>query len=711
MLKNIFFYAGVLIFWNSFLTFDSWAGNLSVMCPGYADKPGYERTLTHYSYRLRNVVTRLGCGVIPVYKAFRSDTSALLAAAEEDDVLMQELVGFLEGREDIVDSLSKSPKLTDALGVHLLESPENRAEYLQQLRGLDSEAFEGRTDTHILVLAALLPGASIRQIRNSFSPQEMAVLRDLAMNCLIISEVEGEEEAVHLNPWFITNPNASLKVLKSVITAWGTPTLSNLLPRMASTPDFISSLVPPLNPDDVALTTKTTFNAAQFKTMQQDYIHIMRDLYLKTSERYSPAWGAEICAAFSELLPPALIGASPAQVRSLSTFLLALPDSLLFSNIFKPGGCFEPPNSSLFTSLVRDGALFAPVAGHNSPLRALAEWYDEGTAAFLIQKWLKHTDANKFNASVKNFMSEAPRPDKEGDAAFILNLTGLAMFRETLADSQEKQILDTLCTKLSEPGVPLADVLAFLNEVAPSLFEVLKNGNYRNPEQVALKMINYGYPESNNPSLFKYFRGINPDSLPPPDPKNVILKLGRLEEQQLMEYGQTFADRHHGYSKEDVVEGGLIVVDVAQVCAAAAATVMSAGAATPTLGAAVANVAARQAAKQAAKQGMKQAMKQGLKRGSRALEKNAINLARAKVTAPSIGISRALMRSKKPPQSTPRLPPKERPGENARRALPEVLWLLMYLDIDDNGSPVDLIESQLEPSICPQEKKAGGSLE
>lgn len=576
-------------------------------CP-QSNNPAYSETIKFYSYRLKDAVARHGCDAIAVYHAFGDESGTILDFAEEDDNLMSSLVDALRGRDRLVAALAANRTLTQALG-NLLLDESHRDDFLEWLKNLNSSSLRalGEKNPAVIALSILIPNVDPRSISKGLSAKETDTLLNLVDLCAVTAAAGEATGMGNLMPYLTTNPNDALAVYKDVIKAWGNGNLSRAILK---TPGSISAVVPPLEMGEMRGVVQTPFTARQFHDMQKVYINIMRDVYLAARNKYSAAWAGEICSGFAESLSLALLTATPEQASRIRKFLLAFVDNgKLFRKLFMPSGCSPENNLALLGRTINMAGFLASKPGdRTAPLTALAGWHADGRLGVMLENWLPLTTPEKLNVSLHNYLEGTSTGDTGADAVFIEDMIRLALLRDSLDDGQRK-IFDELCARLCGQVDHPAKALAFLHEVGRSLFDVLRPGRFNHPVDVAMHLVAYGYPESNNPTLFEYFiEGDRQGFMPMAG--EAIRERGSMPENELLEHGRTFADRHGGYTVGDMVDAADTAITVG---GAIVATIGTAGAAAPAVGAAITRVGAKQAARQIAKRMIRNIGKSALK--------------------------------------------------------------------------------------------------
>lgn len=173
-----------------------------------------------------------------------------------------------------------------------------------------------------------------------------------------------------------------------------------------------------------------------------------------------------------------------------------------------------------------------------------------------------------------------------------------------------------------------------------------------------------------------------------PDAAMAIEHRGRLPEAELLIHGQTFADRHGGWSLGDVVDltidGGSIIISIA-------ATLASGGAAAPAVVVAVGRICGKQAARRAAA-GVARAIAKGASRATRIIPK---------AIRPTVvrGVKKIL---------TEAPPPKTTAGKMAQRADKTLTTLERAWRLYSFLLPVGMAAAQdqvIPDSICPGRKE------
>lgn len=557
MMKSIVF---CFCFFAVFVTEHAFgASMLKNECSEYADKALYAGVIDEYSYRMKEIIGKYGCDAIRVYAAFNNEDGTVLDLAEEDDALMHGLLDILRDRDDLVAELAQNDRLTQALGTSLLEES-GREAFFSKLKTMPPLSEEGG-DPAALALALMIPNLSANYFSQNFSHEELRTLLAMVSLCSLTSAQAAGEACVRgfheYLPYFSTNPQDSIHIYKSVISAWGNRNIREVIRK---SPQCVSVLVPPLSSAELNLDGFISFSPRQFQKMQQEYIILMRDVYGAANRLYNSAWAAEMCQAFADNLALSMINASPQDIANIRKFLLWLVNNeSMFRGLFLKSGCYEESNLSLFGQILFfAGFGSGDIHSKTMPLTALASWFAEGNLGHTLDEWTKYTTAQNLSLSLEKVLNgKEDKSAQDGDHLFLANIVQLAMFRYELEESQ-KQTFDHLSQSLRRSNIHPAVTFGFLNYVKNSLFDVIRPGRFVHPYEVGMHLIAYGYPESGDPSLYEYFmRG---DSSP--DINEAILTRGRLSEAELLVDGQTFADRHGGVGVEQMIDAVDVVSTV-----------------------------------------------------------------------------------------------------------------------------------------------------
>lgn len=585
--------------------------DIIAQCPKQASNPLYKKTMYYYAYRLKPQIKEYGCDAIAVYAAFGDENGAILDIAEEEPELMGRLVEILAETPGLAEMLAVNLRLSQALGSRLRDEA-SRREFWGILENIGKDqikcAFQGKPE--IAALTLLLPRASPQYLEKNFSKRQLGLLLNLVNMTALASSVTGIEGMEELLPYFTTNPADALKVYKKVLEAWGEEGFAKLL---RETPEAVSSTVPPLTLDELESLNPLSSQPERFHKMQEDYIRLIHDLYRETANRGSAAWASEYIAAFADILPLALLGNDEDAIAKIRRLLFDLINSEMFASLLKPSACYEQTNLSLLGNLL--GVLTTSnqeLSPGTHGLAALADWHESGILMPLIQKWLPYTSPENFSLNAKAFLEESG-DEHNTDAAFWSALARLALIRSDLLPEQQK-ILDRLALDLMRGDAHPVTALSFLLEVSEPFFKVMQPGKFNHPDAVAMRLLLAGYPESSDPSLYEaYCRGMEEGVMPKAG--RAIERRGGLPEGKLLKDGQTFADRHGGWSVLDMLDAA----DTAATLGGAVFfTAMTWGAASPALVAAASRVGLKQAARRAAK-----AAARALAKGARVIPKAA----------------------------------------------------------------------------------------
>lgn len=326
-------------------------GTVKEQCPAQYANLLHKKTIDYFGYRLKSQVERWGCEVVPVYTAFGNEHCVTLEVAEENPEMMKRLIEIMERTPDLPAVLHKYPRLTQALDLRL-QNEEMGDEFWQILTSIgEKQALAYLQDEPLAAaITFLVPNTSPAYLVKNFSTQQQALLLELLNSAALtssITQIEGMEE---LMPFITSNPADALQVYKKVLTTWGNSALIKLLHK---SPQAVSSMIPPLTLDEMANLTPVSASPAAFHKMQEDYITLMRDLYANAANQHGPAWAAEYCMAFADILPMALLGAHSEEYNQIRRFLLDLLHGDFFAQILKPSNCQEETNVALLGQLLR----------------------------------------------------------------------------------------------------------------------------------------------------------------------------------------------------------------------------------------------------------------------------------------------------------------------------------------------------------------------
>lgn len=566
------------------------------LCPGISADPVHKKTMDYYSYRLTPQIKKFGCDVVEVYTAFGNDNGTLLERAEEDDDLMKSLIRTMQRVPGLSKSLHNTPRLTQALD-SALQDDAALDSILSTLQMLNENAIKelSADRPELATLTIILPGISPNFLSRQFTQQQLRLLIKLLEQSAIVSELAQLEGMEQLLPVMTSNPKDALNIYKNVLATWGTRDFTRMA---AETPYVISATVPPLTLAQLENLNPLSSQPAAFREMQQEYIHLIHDLYQSIAKEHGAAWAAEYCMAFADLLPLALLGADKTTADNIRHLFMDLLHSEFFTRILQPSACFEETNLALLGGLLieRTTPDLNNFGARTHGLAALAQWHASGKLMPLLLKWLPYTNANKFSVQLKANGEAENSEENVDDSIFWAMLVQLAVARTELHPEQQA-ILDELCLELIHPNVHPAATLNFLYGIHEPLFDIIKPGKFNQPYEVALRLLTIGYPDSDSDSL--YTAALKGDPLGQmPAAGRAIENRGRRPEAEILRHGQTFADRHGGWSAMDMVETADTIITVG---GAAAFTIMTAGTGSPVLAGAISRIGLKQAARMASK--------------------------------------------------------------------------------------------------------------
>lgn len=584
-------------------------------CPKHAVNKFHRETMEYYAYRLKPAIEEYGCDAIDVYTAFGKTPGIVLDLAEEEPAFMGRLAETLGNMPGLAEMLHKYPRLTQALDLRLRNesSKEDFWEILDNLNKRQVQALlQGKP--FIAGLTLLVPNLSPQYLAKNFNTRQLELLLILINLAALTSEHADYENMEELLPWISTNPVDALKIYKKVLEVWGDNGFAKLV---GASSEAVSSVVPPLVIEELQNLNPLASQPEQFHKMQQDYINLIRDIYVLTANKHKEAWAAEYIIAFADLLPMALLGQDEKASHSIRKLLVDLVNSEIFAKILEPSGCYEENNLALLGRLLGDlttnnQSLSTRVHG----LKALADWHESGNLMPLIYQWLPYTNARNFSRSAKAYLEGAEGTQSAeilNDAGFWSVLVRLALIRSELLPEQQK-LLDHLAMDLMRKNVHPATTLSFLLEINKPLFKIIQPHRFHQPYAVAEHLLLAGYPESTDLSLYEAFCK-NVASGFMPEAGRAIEHRGSMAEAEILIHGETFADRHGGWTVWDMVDA---VDNTVTITGALVFTVGTFGTGSPTLLAAASRIGLKQAARQAAKIASK-----ALTRGARLIPRTA----------------------------------------------------------------------------------------
>lgn len=584
-------------------------------CPMHAANKLHRETMEYYAYRLKPHIEEYGCDAIDVYTAFGKTSGIALDLAEEEPIFMGRLAETLGNMPGLAEMLRKYPRLTQALDLRL-RNESSKEDFWEILENLDNRQIQAllQGKPSIAGLTLLVPNLSPQYLAKNFNKRQLELLLILINLTALTSEYANYENMEELLPWISTNPVDALKIYKKVLEVWG----NNGFARLAGTSsEAVSAAVPPLVIEELQNLNPLASQSEQFHKMQQDYITLIRDIYVAIANKHGEAWAAEYIIAFADLLPMALLGRDEKASFRISKLLVDIVNSEVFAKVLEPGACYEENNLALFGRLLGDLTTNnQSLSTREHGLKALADWHESGNLMPLIYQWLPYTNAQNFSRSAKAYLECAEGTQSAevlNDTGFWSALVRLAMIRSELLPEQQK-ILDHLAIDLMRKDVHPATTLSFLLEVNKPLFDIIQPHRFRQPYAVAERLLLAGYPESTDLSLYEAFYK-NMTSGFMPEAGRAIEHRGSLPETEILIHGQTFADHHGGWSVWDMVDA---VDNTVTITGALVFTVGTFGTGTPALLAAASRIGLKQAARQTAKIASK-AMARGMRLFPRAV--------------------------------------------------------------------------------------------
>ena len=553
-------------------------------CPETAAQEQYQAVLTKYGYRMRGLYEAQGCGIIPLYYAFENAEVFMdqLEMAENAE-LARGLSAALKKSPALETVLHDNAKLTLGLGIHLADESEAASQaFLPTLASLEKL---GERDAPYAALMLLVPGAPpLADLKESLTPQEASLMLEVLRWSALGSD--GEYKT-----FLSDTPRDTLETYRMFIKAWPEPDLLRVLRR---TPEAIIALTPPMRWSELSeLVPASRYSPSSFKALKKAYVEVQRNLFLKVERAWGADWAAEAASAFSDALAMNLLDASPKKARAIESFLAWLMiESRVFPDLLKPTACDEVNNLQLLAFLLTNaGADF---------LGELAQWRQDGRLGDLLDHWAQRSSPVNFKLVKLAFPLNENKPEEVSD-----NKDGKAPVKEdgeTLNPNEDlhfwgalislahlsrdnQELLDYLIYELRGPDDPLWIPMVFMAQVAKKtgFFSIMETRRFQRPKEVALRLLDYGYPNSNDRSLWECFSQQRSEGCA--DLAAAVSERGRLPEDEIMKAGRTFKDRT-GVDRETAIELAFLAADIL-------ATVFSGGTSSPATGTHAALVSAR----------------------------------------------------------------------------------------------------------------------
>lgn len=538
----VFIYINILIITSVTYTFASSYEVIENICSTVMTKKNYRDTVKEFSYRMQDAVEVYGCDAIPVYYAFGNDENdSILYAVENSRDLMESMIALMRSNPEIADEIHHNSKLVQALSQYLNDPDKlyNYISFLQSCSPQQSEVIASQEkNPEIFIARMMIPGLSSLKLQKTFSPRELP----LFITLLNASCIGSDEEYL---PALADLPNDSCDVYKMIIQEWGIGEMQEFL---KITPYAVSSIRPPMTWREIShlFPVGSYPEPERFREMQRRYIHVQHMLYQEANRRYSPAWGATICTAFADALAQSLMNADFQQEENIKRFLSWLiSDSLFFQDIVIPSYCGEPDNISLFCLMLG--------TTEKNYLGGLADWYVKGNLARLLNNWAKTTSPEKF-AGIYSTASGSP----SDDATYLSTIMELSRKRLSLPP-QQQSLLDHLLTTLPAPEEPAWLAPSFLLSIGDTFFAIMQQKNFSHPHEVATRLLQFGYPTSESPSLYEYFCLGNPPQSPNAD--MALRTRGSLPEDELLRSGTTLRGKIRNISGADPMVATIIALD------------------------------------------------------------------------------------------------------------------------------------------------------
>lgn len=503
------------------------------LCPEAMSEENYRSVVKEFSYRMKDAVESYGCDVIPVYYAFEPNESiAMLDIIENSEDMMRSMTALFKKRPELAEAFHNNTKLILPLSQYLGDS-NALSQYIDLLQTMTRQQYavfsEPEKDSNILLARLLIPGLSALKLKKTFSPKEMELLIPL----LALSHSWSDDQYL---PALAALPNDSCDVYKMLLQEWGIEEMQKLIKL---TPHAVTSILPPMTWREIAhlFPAGSYPTPERFRTMQQRYIQVQHMLYGETARHYSPAWGAEVCAALADALVQGLMEADFQQEKDIRRFLSWLvSDSLFFRDIVSVSPCQEISNITLFGIL-----LAQPEKKH---LGGLADWYAKGDLARLLNNWTRTTSPQKF-AGI--FTGDIPTSEN----IYLASMMSLSVKRRALPPEQQK-LLDQLLTSLPGPEEPVWLAPTFLVSVGDTLFSIMQKRQFSRQYDVAIRLLQFGFPDSDSPSLYQYFCAGNPPESP--DARKALLERGSLPEDTLLRSGLTIKGKLENVTGVDPIK-------------------------------------------------------------------------------------------------------------------------------------------------------------
>lgn len=496
--------------------------------------------LQEYMSVLPTARDRQGCAAIDIFHTFGTLAAApeFFDILEKDDYrLLRQFSRFFAENKQFQKLLEEQWALPAALVHSVLTGKGVSREQIHALETLPpADAAYGAL---IFFLPRMPP---VESLKKRFPRREEAALLVKLFTGMALEVAPVLKEAAYF-PFVAENLHTTLDTYAELMKEWGVPQLESIL--QCNVTALTLALRPPMTWQEIALAFPTKhLGGESFRRFQRQWIRIQHRVY-EAVRRYGDAWAGETCKNLASALERQLPFASDAQARDMEDFLVWLVHSSVYEKIVLPTACDAINNAE---------NLFQVMA--NMPegsLAALAAWHKEGKLDAVLEGWGRCTNPDTFAAAFPPQLLEAQELHRVApDYAFWVALGELSLVRQSLR-GDFKALLDDMLLDAHRQHVHPGRTVSFFCQIHKVFFGILETRGGANPQVIAKHLVDYGYPESHDPSLFQRYLQSSGEDL---DVEGALAERGTAP--NILEHGRTWKDKY-GMSREDA----LTVVDFA----------------------------------------------------------------------------------------------------------------------------------------------------
>ena len=540
------------------------------------------------------------CDISYIYYAFEDNNNfeTIKNGLKTNESATRELLDLFNNKK-MLEVVRNNTNLQDKI-IEIFNDENLRKEFFYFLKNLDEKNIsilehigdDAYTDyIKLKLLVPSLPNIDVlkRKIKKNEAELIIKILNQTSLN-------SDDEYA----PSLTEEPYRTIEIYQKFIKVW---TINKTSYILKETPNVVSSLLPPMQWKEISLEIgEDKYNPDLFKKMQDDYIRVQNIIFNFAKNEYGTAWACNVCESLADLLAYNLYGANQKQISSIERFIkwLISSNNNIFKGLVLPTACEETNNFEKFSIFLTENP---------KTILALADWHSENNILDnLLMQWAKNTSFIKFSHVFDTATSNGEVKNDQlsnEDIKFLSSLMVIANFRYKLAYNDRKNF-DHVLSMIRSWHTGNKDYIlatAFMAEIEEPFFKVTSGRYFRNFDNVTYHLLNFGYPDSSEDSLFTYFLKNQPVNY-----AKAIKERGHLPEEKLLKHGYTISDSFKekiGLSPDDAIS----IVDSAAtaiwITGSLIVVVGTAGTATPAV---AAGTVGMQSIKQALKVSAKKAI-------------------------------------------------------------------------------------------------------